>query len=161
MSWLRKQDNQKHHILHDIRVASPCPVKWENMSGDERKRLCSACNIHVFNIEQMTSDEIQTLVGQSTEQRTCIRLLRRTDGTVVTRECPFGLRAIRRNVRLFYTVVTAIVAGVIAVMCGKTTVKQAVTETYPKIAAPQTGMPTYGLLDPHPAVSPDPVVIAE
>jgi hypothetical protein len=67
------------------------------MSGDDRVRFCDLCNLHVYNISQLTRREAETLVAK-TEGRLCARMFRRADGTVITRDCPVGLRAIRRRV---------------------------------------------------------------
>jgi hypothetical protein len=88
--------NSTGRIDH-LRVASPCPANWEQMSGDDRVRFCDLCNLHVYNISQMTRREAETLVTK-TEGRLCARFFRRADGTVITKDCPVGLRAIRRRV---------------------------------------------------------------
>lgn len=84
-------------IIDRLRIASPCSVGWENMSGDERVRFCQECNLHVYNISEMTSSEVHSLIA-STEGRICARLYRRADGTVLTKDCPVGLRAVRKRV---------------------------------------------------------------
>ncbi|SRR6266567_2408642 len=83
--------------VNNLRIASPCAVGWEGMSGDDRLRFRSLCNLHVYNISEMTSEQIRSLVI-STEDRICARLYRRADGTVITRACPIGLRALRSRV---------------------------------------------------------------
>ena len=83
--------------LDRLRVASPCPTSWEQMSGNERVRFCQLCNLNVYNIAEMTRKEATALVS-GTEGHFCARLFRRSDGTVITRDCPVGLRAIRRRV---------------------------------------------------------------
>jgi len=40
--------------LNRLRIASPCPTAWEQMAGDDRVRFCDPCNLHVYNIGQMT-----------------------------------------------------------------------------------------------------------
>ena len=85
------------NVLRNLRVASPCHVEWDQMSGDERIRFCSACSLHVYNLSEMTSNEISELIVK-TEGRLCGRLYRRADGTLITRDCPVGLRAIRQKV---------------------------------------------------------------
>lgn len=80
-----------------MRIASPCHVGWERMTGDERVRFCDQCNLHVYNISEMTCAAAEALIA-STEGRICARLYRRTDGTVLTRDCPVGLRALRKRV---------------------------------------------------------------
>ncbi|HEY0376787.1 MAG TPA: carboxypeptidase-like regulatory domain-containing protein [Pyrinomonadaceae bacterium] len=88
---------QQKDFLERLRIASPCNVGWENMTGDDRTRFCDQCSLHVYNISAMTRDEVASLV-KNTEGRFCARLYRRLDGTVLTRDCPVGLRALRRRV---------------------------------------------------------------
>src|SRR5262245_5564716 len=85
------------NVLDRIRVASPCDVRWESMSGTERARFCSECRLHVYDFSQLTRKEAIDLVTK-TEGRICGRLHRRADGTILTRDCPVGLRALRRRV---------------------------------------------------------------
>jgi len=86
-----------NNSLDRIRIASPCPVSWERMTGDDRVRFCDECNLQVYNIGEMTRPEAEALIAK-TEGRLCARIYRRADGTVITRDCPVGLRAIRRRV---------------------------------------------------------------
>ena len=66
------------------------------MAGDERVRHCTLCSLNVYNFAEMTRDEVRELLVR-TEGRVCARLYRRADGTVLTRDCPTGLRALRRR----------------------------------------------------------------
>ena len=83
--------------LDRLRIASPCPASWEQMTGDDRARFCELCNLHVYNIAELTASEAKSLIANA-EGRICARLYRRSDGTVITKDCPVGLRAIRRRV---------------------------------------------------------------
>jgi hypothetical protein len=83
--------------LENVRVAAPCPADWGKMVGDERVRFCAQCELHVYNLSGMTRREAEALVA-GTEGRLCVRFYRRADGTILTRNCPTGLRAIRRRV---------------------------------------------------------------
>jgi hypothetical protein len=83
--------------LDYVRVAAPCPADWERMTGDERVRFCNQCNLHVYNLSGMTKREAETLVT-NTEGRLCVRFYRRADGSVLTRNCPVGLRVIKQRV---------------------------------------------------------------
>jgi hypothetical protein len=67
------------------------------MSGDDRMRFCEECSLHVYNISEMTASEAHALIS-GTEGRICARLYRRADGTVLTKDCPVGLKAFRRRV---------------------------------------------------------------
>jgi hypothetical protein len=96
-----------------LRVASPCPTNWEQMSGDDRVRFCELCNLHVYNISRMTRKETEALIT-NTEGRICARLYRRSDGTIITKDCPVGLRAIRRRAAK----VTGAVFATVVSLCG-------------------------------------------
>jgi hypothetical protein len=67
------------------------------MAGDERVRHCAACDLNVYNVARMTRDEIRDLLVR-TEGRLCVRLYRRSDGTLLTSDCPSGLRRLQRRV---------------------------------------------------------------
>lgn len=84
-------------MVDSLRIAAPCTVAWESMAGDERVRHCTLCSLNVFNFAEMTRDEIRALLVK-TEGRVCARLYKRADGTVITKDCPTGLRALRRRV---------------------------------------------------------------
>jgi len=85
-----------HDLIASLRIAAPCPTSWEGMAGDERVRHCTLCDLNVYNFAEMTRDEVRELLVR-TEGRVCARLYRRADGTVLTRDCPTGLRALRRR----------------------------------------------------------------
>jgi hypothetical protein len=74
-------------------IAAPCNVGWENMKGDDRVRFCGQCQLNVYNTSVMTPAEINDLLSQ--EGSPCLRLFRRSDGTMITENCPVGLRKIR------------------------------------------------------------------
>lgn len=94
--------------LDGVRVAAPCPADWSKMAGDERVRYCGECNLHVYNLSGMTRREAETLITNA-EGRLCVRFYRRADGTVLTRNCPVGLRALKRRVtRIASATLTAV-----------------------------------------------------
>ena len=76
-------------VLDQIRVASPCPKRWEDMVGDDRKRFCDECKLHVYNLSAMTREEATSLVT-SAKGRLCGAFYRRADGTVMTSDCAVG-----------------------------------------------------------------------
>lgn len=84
-------------LLDRTYVATPCTADWERMEGDEKKRFCGQCSLHVYNVSAMSRGEAEALIAR-TEGRLCMRLYRRADGTAITRDCPVGLRAVRRHV---------------------------------------------------------------
>jgi hypothetical protein len=88
--------SRPEEILKRVRIAAPCPTRWENMQGDERTRYCSLCKLNVYNLSDMTAKEAAGLVCES-EGRLCVRFYQRRDGTVLTKDCPMGVRAIRKR----------------------------------------------------------------
>jgi hypothetical protein len=83
--------------LEGVRVAAPCPADWEKMVGDERMRYCGQCSLHVYNLSGMTKREAESLVANA-EGRLCVRYYSRADGSILTRNCPVGLRAVKQRV---------------------------------------------------------------
>ncbi len=83
--------------LDRIAVASPCSVAWDEMEGDDRVRFCDRCSLNVYNISAMTKAEAESVIT-NTEGRVCARFYRRADGTILTQDCPVGLRAVRKRV---------------------------------------------------------------
>lgn len=94
---LRRDGVAKDDVINNLKIASPCHASWEGMEGDDRSRHCGACNKKVYNIAEMTRDEALSLIREN-EGRLCLQLYRRSDGTVLTKDCPVGLRAARRKV---------------------------------------------------------------
>lgn len=76
----------------ELRVASPCFADWNLMKGDDRVRHCPECELHVYNFSAMKKSEVDELV-RNRQGRLCGRLYQRTDGTVITKDCPVGFRA--------------------------------------------------------------------
>jgi hypothetical protein len=81
--------------LDNIRVASPCNARWEDMAGDERARFCGQCRKNVFNLSAMTRMQIETLIREK-EGKLCGRFYQRPDGRMITADCPTGQQR-RRN----------------------------------------------------------------
>src|SRR5882724_1820118 len=103
--------------IRSIRVASPCPADWSAMAGDDRVRHCSECNLNVYNLSAMTEREVQRLIAQS-QGRVCGRFYRRADGTILTQDCPRGLRAVARRVSRTATAVLTAVMSVSVAFAG-------------------------------------------
>lgn len=94
-----------HKSVHDdvlgrVEVAAPCRASWDAMPGGERVRSCEACQHKVYNLSALSRREAEKLVrdAENTQHRLCVRFYRRADGTILTRDCPRGLRAARKRV---------------------------------------------------------------
>jgi len=66
------------------------------MRGDDRTRYCNVCEKNVFNLIGMSDEEVTSLIREK-EGSLCVRLFQRADGTLLTSDCPVGLRAVRRR----------------------------------------------------------------
>ena len=82
--------------LHTLKVASPCHADWDEMEGDDQVRFCGGCRKNVYNLSEMSHADAQALVNRL-EGRLCVRFYTRADGTLLTQDCPVGLRAVRRK----------------------------------------------------------------
>jgi hypothetical protein len=85
--------------LKNLKVASPCSADWDRMAGDDRKRFCGDCKLHVYNLSGMTKYDAENLLRLS-EGRLCVRYFQRADGTVLTQECPVGWARVKRRLSM-------------------------------------------------------------
>lgn len=98
--------------LDGIQVASPCTASWDAMAGDDRVRFCGLCAKNVYDLSGMRRGEAEALVF-GTEGKVCVRFFRRQDGTVLTDDCPVGLKAIRRAIFRRVAAAFVLVAGLL------------------------------------------------
>ena len=102
-----------NRLLDDIRIASPCTASWDEMKGDDTVRFCGQCKLNVYNLSSMTAASAALLVDRA-EGRLCVRLYKRKDGTVLTEDCPVGLRAKMARVGRAAGMAFAALAGLFA-----------------------------------------------
>ena len=108
-------------------IAAPCPVSWESMKGDDRVRFCSGCSKNVFNLSDMSDIELEHFL-QANGANQCVRLFRRSDGKIMTDNCPLAFRAIRNKWRRIVHIASALVAGFCAAAGGVRAQSQGATE---------------------------------
>jgi hypothetical protein len=106
---MRKFDNP----LDNVRIASPCPADWKQMYGDDRQRHCPECKLNVFNLSGMTKREAENLLLE-TEGRLCVRFFTRSDGTILTKDCPVGWQAIKRRTRRITSAIASFALGILS-----------------------------------------------
>ncbi len=104
---------RKRGSLEEIRIAEPCHAAWDRMDGDDRIRFCGECRRNVYNLSAMGRAEAERLVYEA-EGRICVRFYQRRDGTVLTDNCPVGLRDARRWLKMQLVALAASFAGVLA-----------------------------------------------
>lgn len=104
-------------LLDDVRIASPCKASWDDMVGDDRVRFCGQCAKNVFNLSALSRDAAEALLRAADARQAdsgagvCVRLYRRADGTVITADCPDGLRRKKRRLALFGAVGAGLMAA--------------------------------------------------
>lgn len=91
-----------------ITIASPCPESWHTMVGDDRERHCSRCDKSVYNLGEMSADDVTRLFMRNAAP--CVRFFRRADGAVMTSDCQVG-----RPKRVMLRVLAAVAVAVGAV----------------------------------------------
>jgi hypothetical protein len=99
--------------LDNLRVASPCPADWNAMQGDDRKRFCGECKLNVYNLSGMTRYDAEHLLRMS-EGRLCVRYFNRSDGTVLTKDCPVGWALVKKRVSVFAAAAFSLVLSLFA-----------------------------------------------
>lgn len=86
-------------IINNLRIASPCPMLWGDMqrTPEEAVRFCGDCRKNVYDVSKMSTKETALLLQKAevSGASTCMQLYRRADGTIITDDCPVGLRRIR------------------------------------------------------------------
>lgn len=78
-------------LLRQVRVASPCKARWDDMTGDEHVRFCGLCEKNVYDLSSLSAEQAESLLRERGESM-CVRFFRRNDGTVLTSDCPVGGR---------------------------------------------------------------------
>lgn len=103
-------DNETAKIINwdEIAITSPCHKTWKDMTGDDRVRFCDLCALNVYNLSEMTRAQAEALIGQN-EGRVCLKLFRKLDGTILTRDCPIGVQIVERARRRLKIVAAAVV----------------------------------------------------
>ncbi|HSD89243.1 MAG TPA: hypothetical protein VLB44_17060 [Kofleriaceae bacterium] len=103
------QARARRPILPNIKVASPCNADWNQMTGDERTRMCGSCNKNVYNLSSMTREEAEALILEK-EGKLCVRYFQRKDGTILLKDCAVGT-AQRRKRRIIAAGAATLLAG--------------------------------------------------
>ncbi len=97
----KDQSGCEKSILDNLKIAAPCPANWDEMVGTERERFCNSCALNVYNISAMSRSEAEEFLALKGGNRVCVQFYRRHDGTVLTDNCPKGLRKLRNQGKRF------------------------------------------------------------
>lgn len=89
-----------------LRIESPCPKNWDGMTGDDKRRFCENCQLHVHNLSAMSGEERAQFVEDTRAKgHACITYELRADGTMVT---PSRWSWVLRPVRAFAAMLAAL-----------------------------------------------------
>lgn len=99
--------------LDRIKIASPCTADWRFMLGNGLVRFCGQCNKNVYNLSAMTRPQAEDLIRRM-EGQLCARYYMRKDGTILTSDCPVGLRALKQRASRIRTAVFAVLVSFLA-----------------------------------------------
>jgi hypothetical protein len=75
------------HAASSIHIKTPCPKTWDELSGDDAKRYCSECSLHVLNSVRLTRTQAHRLVATASE-RVCMRIELDASGAPVFLDSP-------------------------------------------------------------------------
>ena len=81
----------RRRSLPQVVIPVPCHVDWNAMAHidcDGRARFCDSCERPVYDSASMTRGDLVDLIARHEGRRLpCVRLHRRPDGTIVTKDC--------------------------------------------------------------------------
>lgn len=71
----------------------------QKVQGNDCIRFCPGCGKNVYSLYGMTREQATQLI-EAKEGNLCLRLHRRSDGTVITSDCPVGQATHRKRVHI-------------------------------------------------------------
>lgn len=86
-SAIDEESGEIHDAMHGLLAAKRCNMRWDTMLGDDRARLCSACNLHVFRSPQGALEELRRQSRSNSLECLSERIFRRFDGTYTVGDC--------------------------------------------------------------------------
>src|SRR5947208_13802280 len=129
--------------LDNIKIASPCSADWNTMYGNDRMRFCGDCKLNVYNLSAMPRDEAENLV-MNAEGRLCVRFYRRTDGTIITENCPVGWANVKARAKVYVTAAFTLVMAMFAGLFVASAFNRKAAPTIGEIVVNPTPTPTPG-----------------
>ncbi|HEX4456975.1 MAG TPA: hypothetical protein VIA18_03350 [Polyangia bacterium] len=100
--------------LESLRIATPCSADWQEMKGDDYVRFCGRCEKNVYDLSALSREAAEQLVAEK-EGRMCVRFYQRADGTVLTNDCPVGVRRERLRQRIWNRIAGAATSAALLV----------------------------------------------
>ncbi|QTV05791.1 hypothetical protein [Faecalibacter bovis] len=60
-----------------IQIPQPCHKKWNDLNGTNRVKFCSSCNNNVYNLNQLSANDIQNIIQR--EEKVCGMLVKKNE----------------------------------------------------------------------------------
>jgi hypothetical protein len=83
--------------LDRVTIPIQCHADWDLMAGDDRVRFCQGCEKSVYNLSALTKRQAETLVAEH-GGKLCARIYQRPDGSILTQNCPEGIRGLTAKI---------------------------------------------------------------
>jgi hypothetical protein len=64
-------------------IVEPCPLSWNGMEGGDKQRFCEQCQLHVYNLSEMTARERSKLLAS--DEKLCVTYLADNNGALIER----------------------------------------------------------------------------
>ena len=138
-------------LLQNVRVAAPCSASWDEMAevDHDRVRFCEGCRKRVYNLSALGQAEAEGLL-RTHEGRLCVRYYRRHDGTILTADCPVGLRAARQMILTR----ARVSVGMCLVLCVALAAQRTLSKPAPVVPEPTPVVVMGGIAAPQPKPEP-------
>lgn len=111
-----------------------CPIRWNELRGDERERFCERCGHRVSNLSTMSATERAALMAKIGRERVCASFYVRLSGEYITPEKPLTPEE-RSKIRQLG--VAALSAGALALAAGCVAPSEQAKLSPPAEATPQ------------------------
>lgn len=83
--------------LDRVTIPIRCHADWDLMAGDDRVRYCKGCEKSVYNLSALTRRQAEALVMEH-GGKLCARIYQRPDGSILTQNCPEGIRGLTAKI---------------------------------------------------------------
>jgi hypothetical protein len=97
--------------LDRVSIPIQCHADWDLMSGDDRVRYCKVSEKSVYNLSALTRRQTETLVAEH-GGKLCARIYQRPDGSILTQNCPHGIRGLTAKITRRAGAVLSVMLGV-------------------------------------------------
>ncbi len=122
-------------------IAKPCPKLWSDLVGDDKRRFCSQCQLHVHDLSAMQETERAEFLSAQTGS-VCITYELAEDGSIATPVRAGKLRRMWEKTRLSAAAVFAVGFPFLFSSCTEKSAKSRLTGSVPPTRSGSAQSPT-------------------